>query len=397
MSHFSVLVIGKNVDDQLAPFHEFECTGEDNEYVQDIDITDETRKSFETETTTRFKDPDGNLHNLFTPEGDWDERFVREFTPEEMKEHGGGIMGSGGNGKISWSSRDWNDGRGYRAKIVHVLPEGWTEVEVPKKDVETFADFVKDWHGKEIVPFGEIPDLAGEHKYGYALVDEKGEITKVIDRTNPEKKWDWYQVGGRWNGFFKVKPMAVGVLGTAGLQTMNKDYEPPSEDRADVVLKCDVDWDGMRDEAGEEAGKRYDKVIAVLGGRPTHQTWEEIKVKNRTGEFDADGEPSVDYGKARDEYNAQPEVKLLRSNDETVWEEADNFLCTREEFVARARNGAIATFAVVKDGKWYERGEMGWWGVVHDEKDRNEWVNQFAALIDGLPEDTLLSVVDCHI
>jgi hypothetical protein len=25
------------------------------------------------------------------------------------------------------------------------------------------------------------------------------------------------------------------------------------------------------------------------------------------------------------------------------------------------------TFAVVKDGRWYERGEMGWWDAVADK------------------------------
>jgi hypothetical protein len=35
MSHFTVMVIGDNVDEQMAPYHEFECTGDDNEYVQD--------------------------------------------------------------------------------------------------------------------------------------------------------------------------------------------------------------------------------------------------------------------------------------------------------------------------------------------------------------------------
>ncbi len=29
MSHFTVLVVGDNVEEQLAPFHEFECTGEE--------------------------------------------------------------------------------------------------------------------------------------------------------------------------------------------------------------------------------------------------------------------------------------------------------------------------------------------------------------------------------
>lgn len=35
MSHFTVLVIGPNYEEQLAPYHEFECTGCDDEYVQD--------------------------------------------------------------------------------------------------------------------------------------------------------------------------------------------------------------------------------------------------------------------------------------------------------------------------------------------------------------------------
>ena len=60
-------------------------------------------------------------------------------------------------------------------------------------------------------------------------------------------------------------------------------------------------------------------------------------------------------------------------------------------------NAEIVTFAVVKDGEWYERGEMGWWGIVSDEKDTEVWNNQFNKLLNDLPEDTLLSMYDCHI
>jgi hypothetical protein len=40
---------------------------------------------------------------------------------------------------------------------------------------------------------------------------------------------------------------------------------------------------------------------------------------------------------------------------------------------------------------------MGWWGVVRDEKDADEWYTQFASLVDSLPGDTVMTVVDCHI
>jgi hypothetical protein len=57
----------------------------------------------------------------------------------------------------------------------------------------------------------------------------------------------------------------------------------------------------------------------------------------------------------------------------------------------------LSAFAVLKDGEWYERGKMGWWGIVHDEKDEDEWKKQFATMLESLPDDTLISYFDCHI
>jgi len=41
MTHFVALVIGDNIEKQMLPYHEFECTGYDNEFIQEIDITEE--------------------------------------------------------------------------------------------------------------------------------------------------------------------------------------------------------------------------------------------------------------------------------------------------------------------------------------------------------------------
>lgn len=57
MSHFSILVVG-NVDYNMAPFSEFECTGEDNEFVQSIDVTKEKRKDFEEAIKEQKENPD---------------------------------------------------------------------------------------------------------------------------------------------------------------------------------------------------------------------------------------------------------------------------------------------------------------------------------------------------
>ena len=57
----------------------------------------------------------------------------------------------------------------------------------------------------------------------------------------------------------------------------------------------------------------------------------------------------------------------------------------------------ISCFAVVKDCKWYERGKMGWWGVVTERKDQDEWETELKKLLENLPPDTLLTMFDCHI
>ena len=119
MSHFSVLVIGNNIEEQLQPYHEFECTAENDQYVQDVDVTD------------------------------------------ECKEHG------------------------------------------------------LDWHGLEDKTVSDEAqvDRDGEHKYGFAIMDADGKLIKAVRRTNPNKQWDWYQVGGRWSGFLKLKQGANGEHG----------------------------------------------------------------------------------------------------------------------------------------------------------------------------------------
>jgi hypothetical protein len=52
---------------------------------------------------------------------------------------------------------------------------------------------------------------------------------------------------------------------------------------------------------------------------------------------------------------------------------------------------------VLKDGKWAERGEMGWFGMVSNEQDKNAWDQQFNDMLDALPDDTLITICDCHI
>jgi hypothetical protein len=324
MSHFTVLVIGDNVEKQLAPFNEQPEDGDPAVVLDFNDTTDEKRQQYADESTTWVRCEDGTL---VLP---WDERFRIAGTFAQVQ-----------------------------------APAHLERVEIPFRErYATFEEFVREWHSEE-------PNAEG--RYGYF--------------SNPRAKWDWWVIGGRWTGYFKIKAGAGGKLGEGGTFHRLGMAEAPKGNVADSARKGDIDVDGMRDDAGAEAGAKYDRVHAVIAGRDWI-SWEQMRTIEHKGDIDA----------ARTAYHAQPVVADLKTADILGWsEDLERYRVAREQFVATARAGAIATFAVLKDGQWYERGSMGWWGMVRDEKDEATWAREFGALIDSLPDDTLLTVVDCHI
>lgn len=338
MSHFAVLVVGPNPDKQLQPFHEFECTGENDEFVQELDVTEEELNEAKNASISMVRLADG------TEVSRYNDVCYRFPTPEEdEKRH-----------RIDRGLKIWQ------------LPEGAVEFE---KSFESAADYLRYAHHQDfVVPFGEKPDIEDEHMYGYALLGEDGAVTKVIRRTNPNRKWDWWVVGGRWSGSLLLK----------GTNT-----------RVNQARKRAIDFDKMRDQAGMEAAEQYDKVTKIVDGR-AWLSWKEVLEKHVN-----------DIDTAREEFHAQDVIKdFLRPENRDMFgffEDFSSYKLTREKYIARARASAVSFFALLKDGQWYERGEMGWWGVVSDEKDIDTWNQKFQELLDSLPDNTLLTVVDCHI
>lgn len=287
MSHFSVIVVGENIEEQLAPFHEYECTGQNDQYVQDIDKTEEAKEEYQSQG-----------------------------------------------------------------------------------DGESFVDFVQDWYGIKVATEDTL-DTDGadsEHKYGYVLVDAEGNVLKVVRRTNPNAKWDWYVTGH--GSRFQNR-----LLHKDGFKT-------------DQILKGDVDFEKMKDDAGKEAAERWQITRDALtaANAPLWESWEVIRERNGDN-IDA----------AREEYNNQPGMKAVQQE---LWamgyyDETDAHLADLDAYVLNARNKACVPFAILKDGQWYERGRMGWWAIVSDED--GTWDAKAVELLEALPDDTMLTVVDCHI
>lgn len=307
MSHFTVLVIGENVEQQLQPYHEFECTGTNDEFVQDVDVTDEMLEAI--------------------------------------------AKGESIEDALSYY--------GLENKIVGDVSE---------------------------VKTGAGTDDDAPHKYGYAIVKD-GKLVKAVNRTNPNKKWDWYQVGGRWSGFLKLKAGASGELGSKGLMGSCSNDGPGYADQCSLG---DIDLEGMRNDAGSGAGEKWDKAHAALSdaGAPTEwNTWEKCRDELHKGDIEA----------ARAAYHDQPSVKAIKKAFDDFFVSPDQYMVTREQYVQQARDRAISTYAVLKDGRWIAKGEMGWFGMSDDKETQGDWNRKVNDLLGSLPPETLITVVDCHI
>lgn len=69
---------------------------------------------------------------------------------------------------------------------------------------------------------------------------------------------------------------------------------------------------------------------------------------------------------------------------------------TKEEWMAKFKPW-ICPYAVLHEGEWMEKGEMGWWGIDDPHCTDEEWDEKFQKFIKELDPETEIAIVDCHI
>lgn len=276
MSHFTVLVIGNNPEQALAPYHEFECTGIDDRYIREIDITEEVR-------------------------GD-------------VKEQGS-----------------------VEESVIYNLGDD------------------------SIVSDESELDLADQHKFGYAII-RNGELIKAVRRTNPNAKWDWYCLGGRWDGFFLHKN---GML-------------------TNSLRKGDIDFAGMLFNKAIEAKRDYEKFAVAVSGHEFPRTWASVFAEIK------------DINKAREFYESQPAIKSIEEAGLLKFS-VEHYGDDEQAYVIRQVNCVLSPYAIIHEGNWIAKGEMGWFGLFEDEVTQYQWNEKVSELISKLQDETMLSLYDCHI
>ena len=56
-----------------------------------------------------------------------------------------------------------------------------------------------------------------------------------------------------------------------------------------------------------------------------------------------------------------------------------------------------APFAVLHEGEWIEKGNMGWFGMSDDKYSDDEWGKKFQEFFKTLDPESEITIVDCHI
>jgi hypothetical protein len=211
----------------------------------------------------------------------------------------------------------------------------------PESELDTFekltlsletenAKWVKQWCGQDL--------------------DKDG---NTLSTYNPDSKWDWYEIGGRWTGTFILKTGEVGELGEPSWTNEN---ESIPDGHADQAYKGQIDWDAMNNGAKEQAAKDWDDLFNL----------------------------SPDKCWFRPEYIEKQRKLHL------------DMYGTKEEYIKR--RGVWTPYAVVTEDGWHAPGDMGWWGMSSDEtEDRDKFDAEFKKLFTKYDDDTLITMVDCHI
>jgi hypothetical protein len=220
--------------------------------------------------------------------------------------------------------------------------------------------------------------------------DDKTEAT-LWSTYNPDSKWDWWTIGGRYNTSMRIKPDANAddFTPSAVHWTEGHGNEADHHGASDHARKRAIDYPAMIAKQRADAEAAWDKLTAsTMGIEPPASGWADIRERH------------TDIDDARREHNAHPWNTATRKAG--FWDAYEDFHMAaadpRASYIADREASAVGGYyAVLHDGEWTARGDMGWFGMSSNETDRASWVSKVSELIDGLPDDTWLTTVDCHI
>lgn len=127
----------------------------------------------------------------------------------------------------------------------------------------------------------DVTDVNAALEAALAPFDENAEVEEVEEGGetywhNPNAKWDWWTIGGRWRGRFLIQEDAdVGDL-IDGESSWTNDGEPHDPAKCDGGRIRALDLEGARRVAAEKAEVDWDEYAMAIYRTPQHRPWSEF-------------------------------------------------------------------------------------------------------------------------
>ena len=335
MSHFSVFVtvpqsehshpiditnLEGHVSSILAPYDE---QTEEAEFCEFNDRTEDARSSYETDTMRAVRFPDGSIHSL-------DDQAIRDrfiLVEDTFYEYGP---------NHSFKEKLVTDD----SKALELIPEYPAKLMYPDFDAycEDYCGYVKSADGR----------------WGYTC--------------NPNAKWDWWQIGGRFPGGLLVKNDLKDCILSC---KENQADAPAGYKYADAARKKDICWELMKKIAMKIAEQNYQRYIKAFEAKDA----KDIDFFARVTEDGISGWCNMIYikGETLDEYKARKGTS-----------DTDQYQVHAYAFVDR-------------NGDWNASGDMGWFGISCNDKPERAWNDELQTLMNEVQDDDFIVAVDCHI
>lgn len=259
-------------------------------------------------------------------------------------------------------------------------------VDISQLSFDEILKKVQAWANYVVLTESELEE-DGHPETSYVLVnDDNTKIIAIYDYFNHDAKWDWYAESGRWTNFFKVKngvdenDYEVDIEGD-NPNTVIKGY-------ADSIRKKNIDFEGMREDFVKQYLPIYDLYQDLTNGMPEYKTFEMIKEEN----------PNESNENLIDIHDGQQIVKMIHNlesnhplksylNKKFIFS-LEEFMMTREDFKKYKGISAYTPNSYIGlDGLFYSKE-----GLSEEEHKK-----QFQEYLDSIPDDTWMTIVDCHI
>lgn len=264
----------------------------------------------------------------------------------------------------------------YAVLVIHKEDQDIEELLAPYSEhlkVEPYLKYTVDeaiaYIKEHCVPYNDyLKEYADRHLIDW-FAENEGLLIKqggLYSTYNPNSKWDWYSIGGRFDGDLDLTDEGIEeAINYPNNPQWFKDM--PREEQVEHVKWVNT------------APLKYIQWFTPLS--------EEDKVElKRWWEINIDGDELKD-GEEKDEYFFwNPEWFKRRYKD------ADTYFKVKE---------MVTFFAVLTpDGVWHEPGRMGYFAcALCEPEDELKWDLEFydRFIKPNLDSDLICTVVDCHI